>query len=159
MTTTKKSIKLLGQEPAALVGALEAVLTVFLSFGVLGLDQNKVALIVAAVSALLGIVTAYATKDTLLAAIIGFAKAVLVLAAAYGLSLTDSQTGSLIAVITMVGGLYLRSKTNSIATPISNASPGVEATVGSVRVLGRADPSMVAATVKDEVSKQFGKDV
>lgn len=119
-----KNFKLFGQEPAALVGVVEAILALLLSFGLFKLDQDTVAAIVAAVSAGLGLLAAWATKDTLLTALVGFAKAALVLAAAYGLSLTDSQTGSLIAAITITGGFYLRSKTSSTETPISSASPG-----------------------------------
>lgn len=116
--------KIFGREPAAVVGVVEAGLALLLSFGLFQLDQERVAVIVAAVSALLGLVAAWATKDTLLTALVGFAKAVLVLGAAYGLSLTDAQTGSLIATITIVGGFYLRSKTSSLNTPVSTASPG-----------------------------------
>lgn len=118
------SFKILGQEPAALVGVVSAALAIFLSFGWFDLDQGHVAVIVAVVSAALGLVAAYATKNTLLAALVGFSKAVLVLAAAYGLPLTDAQTGSLIAFITLAGGFYLRSRTASLTTVISTASSG-----------------------------------
>lgn len=118
------NFKIFGQEPAALTGVVEAILAVLLSFGVFGLDQEHVAVIVASVSALLGLVVAYATKDSLYSAVIGFTKAVLVLAAAYGLALSDNQTSALIAVVTIVGGLYLREKTSSLDTAVSNPSPG-----------------------------------
>lgn len=118
------SFKIFGREPAAVVGVIEALLAMLLTFGLFDLDQNRVAVIVATVSALFGLLAAWATKDTLLAALVGFAKAALVLAAAYGLSLTDAQTAAVITTITIVGGFYLRAKTAAVTTPISNASPG-----------------------------------
>lgn len=118
------NFKILGQEPAFFVGVVEAVLAVFLTFGVFKLDQETVGVIVAAVSASLGLVAAYATKTTLYSALIGFAKAVLVLAVTFGAPLNDNQTGAIIAAITLVAGAYLREKTASVETPISAPSPG-----------------------------------
>lgn len=119
-----KKFKLLGQEPAALVSIVEATLMMLLTFGIAGLDQNTVGVIVATVAAGLGFVTAYATKTTLYSALVGFAKAVLVLAVTFGAPLTDAQTGSITAVIVLLAGAYLREKTSSVDTVISNSSLG-----------------------------------
>lgn len=121
------NFKILGQEPAFFVGVVEAVLAVFLTFGMFKLDQETVGVIVAAVSATLGLVAAYATKTTLYSALIGFAKAVMVLAVTFGAPLSDAQTGSIIAAITLVAGAYLREKTSSVETVVSSASPGAVA--------------------------------
>lgn len=120
------NFKILGREPAALVGVVESVLAVLLTFGVLGLDQAEAGVIMAAVVAVLGLVTAWATKDTLLSALSGAAKAVLVLAATFGLPLTDNQTGAVVAAITVLGGFWLRQNTSAVETPISAASAGAE---------------------------------
>jgi len=122
--STGKPFKILGQEPAFFAGVIESILGIFLTFGIFALTQETVGVIVAAVAAGLGLVTAYATKTTLYSALVGFAKAVLVLAVTFGAPLTDAQTGSIIAVITLVAGAYLREKTSSVDTAVSNASPG-----------------------------------
>lgn len=113
-------MKIFGREPAALVGLVEGLLAVLLSFGLFALDQEQVAAIVAVVTAVLGVVTAYATKDTMLGVIVGLGKSVLVLGAAYGLALNDSQTGALIAAITLLAGFWHRSHTSPVETVVSS---------------------------------------
>lgn len=116
--------KILGQEPAFFVGVIESILVTLLTFGVFDLSQDTIGVIMAAVVAAAGLVTAYATKTTLYSALVGFAKAVLVLAVTFGAPLSDMQTGSLIAVLSLVAGAYLREKTFAVDTAVSNASPG-----------------------------------
>jgi len=125
-TPSKGGFKILGQEPAFFVGLVESLLAIFLTFGVFQLDSDTVGVIVAAVAATLGLVTAYATRTTLYSALIGFAKAALVLAVTFGAPLSDAEIGSLIAAITLVAGAYLREKTVSVDTAVSNASPGID---------------------------------
>lgn len=123
----KPPIKILGQEPAFFVSVVEAVLALLLTFPQLvNLDQSEAGVIVAAVNAGMGLVVAYAARDTLYAALVGFAKAVLTLSVTFGLPLTDQQTGALMAVILLVAGAYLRGRTGSTDTAISSASPGVK---------------------------------
>lgn len=124
-----KPFKILGQEPAFFVGLVESLLAIFLTFGVFQLTGDTVGVIVAAVAATLGLVTAYATKTTLYSALIGFAKAALVLAVTFGAPLSDAEVGSIIAAITLVAGAYLREKTVSVDTIVSNASPGADPVV------------------------------
>lgn len=120
-------VKILGQEPAFFVGVLEAVLALLLTLNMVGgLDQEDAAVIVATANAGLGLVVAYAARDTLYAALVGFAKAVLVLSATFGLPLTDQQTGAAMALITVLAGAYLRGRTGSLDTAISSASDGVK---------------------------------
>jgi hypothetical protein len=131
--------KILGQEPAFFVGVVEAVLIGLLSFNVFGsLTQDTIGVIVATVAAGLGLVTAYATKTTLYSALMGFAKAALVLAVTFGAPLTDGQTSALLAVITIVAGAYLREKTASVDSAVSAQSPGAvvpDAVVAEVPVV------------------------
>lgn len=110
-------MKIFGREPAAIIGFIEAVLAMVLSFGWFDLSQEKVGLIMAVVTAAFGVYTAYVTSETLLGAVIGFAKAALALGAVYGLSLSDQQTGCVIALITMSFGLYQRTQTSPLNTP------------------------------------------
>lgn len=113
--------KILGREPAFFVGVVEAFLALLLTFQVNGLSQENVGVIVAAVSAGLGLVVAYATHTTLYSALIGFAKAALVLAVTFGIHLTDAQTGALMALIVLVASQFLRDRTSPAETAVSAA--------------------------------------
>lgn len=116
--------KILGQEPAAVVGVVQAVLTLLLSFGLFSLTQEATGAILAAVSAALGLVAAYATRTTLLAALVGFAQAALVLAVTFGWDVSQEQQAAVLTAIAVVAGFFLREKTSSLETAVSTASPG-----------------------------------
>jgi hypothetical protein len=118
--------KIFGQEPAAVTGVIEALLALLLSFGLFNLTQDTVGVIMAVVTAAMGLLVAYATHQTVYSAVIGLAKSVLVLAVTFGLHVTDNQTASLIAVVTLVAGLYLRQQVDSTDTAVSNASDGTK---------------------------------
>lgn len=118
--------KILGQEPAFFVGVIEGALALFLTFGWFDLDQNKVGVIVAATNAVLGFVVAYATSTTSLSALVGAAKAIMVVAVTFGAPLSDAQTAAAIALITVVASGYLRERSNSLDTAVSSASPGAK---------------------------------
>lgn len=106
-----------GREPAAFVGVIEAVLVLFLTFGMFDLTQDTIALIMAVVISGFGVYTAYVTENTVLGALVGFAKAALALATVYGLSLTMEQNAAVIAVITVVAGFLHRTQTTPAAFP------------------------------------------
>ncbi len=153
-------VKILGQEPAFLVGVLEAVLALFLTmnFAVgIGLDQINAAVIVATANAGLGLVVAYAARDTLYAALIGFAKAILVLAVTFGAPLTDQQTGAAMALITLVAGAYLRGRTGSLDTVISSASAGVKKEDLELLALEEAAEQRVAWERREQAVQPSGK--
>lgn len=144
-----KPFKILGQEPAFFAGVVESVLAIFLTFGLFNLTSDTVGVIVATVAAALGLVTAYATKTTLYSALVGFAKAALVLAVTFGAPLSDAEIGSIIAAVTLVAGAYLREKTSSVETAVSNASPGIETPVPVVATV--VAPSNIAGAVQSEL--------
>jgi hypothetical protein len=120
-------VKIFGHEPAAIVGVVEAFLALLLALNVVGLTGNTAALIMAAVTAAMGLATAAMTRDRLLSAVVGFAKAALALAIGYGLPLTDVQTSAAIGFVTVVAGLFLRTQTASLETKASRASAGTVA--------------------------------
>lgn len=103
-----------GREPAAIVGAIQSALALALSFGWLtrlGLNtQDDLAVVMTVVIALSAVYLAWATDETLLAPVIGLLKAVLALAAIYGLSLDVEQTGLVVALITSAFALYQRTQ-------------------------------------------------
>lgn len=118
---TSAGFKILGREPAFLVSVVESALALLLTFGLFDLDQNTVGVIVAAVSAGLGLLTAYATQTTLYSALVGFAKALLILAVTFGAPLSDNQTAAAMALISLVAGAYLRDRTSPVETAVSAA--------------------------------------
>ncbi len=106
-----------GREPAAWVGLIEAVLALLVVFAI-GVNPESAVLIMAVVSALAGLYTAWATKDTALGAILGLSKATISLVAYYGLTLTDGQQGALMAIVPVLFGFWQRTQTTPVADPV-----------------------------------------
>lgn len=107
-------MKIFGYEPAALIGAIQALLIVAISFHWLdgiGLhSQGDVMAVVVVMSTLAAVVLAYKTHATLLAPAIELFKALAAVAVIYGFRLTTEQTGSLVAAITVVLALFQRTQ-------------------------------------------------
>lgn len=113
--TTARSI--FGREPAAWVGLIESGLMLLLAFG-LGVTQTTYGPILAVVVAAFGVYTAWATRDTALGAIVGLVKAGVVLGAVYGFTLTDGQTGAIVAGVTMLVSFFQRTQTAPVDQPV-----------------------------------------
>ena len=102
-TDASRAVLILGREPAALLGFVEAVLFLVVAglsyYGVIKVDVDL--LMVSAmglVSAAVGLYTAVATKDTLLGALTGFVKAALSFALFFGWDLPlELQAAILVA--------------------------------------------------------------
>lgn len=97
--------RLLGINPAALSGLIAAAISLGITFG-LPVTTDQVALIMAAVTAVLGVYTAWVTTGTQLSLIVGASKALLALAVGFGLKLNPDQTGSIIAALTLALGFF-----------------------------------------------------
>lgn len=106
-----KAPNIFGREPAAWIGLIEAVATILMAFAI-GIDQTTFGPIMAVVTAAFGVYSALVTRDTALGAIVGLTKSALVLAAVYGATLTDQQTGAVIALVTVVVGFFQRTQTS-----------------------------------------------
>jgi hypothetical protein len=127
-------VTIFGREPSVWVGLIESGLAALTAFGIgqwAGLTQETYGTWVVLIAALSGFLTAFLTKDTMLGVTLGLAKAVIAFIAIYGLSLTDQQTGAVIAFLPLLVSLYQRTQT----APIVNGE-----------VLAR-DPVEVVATV------------
>lgn len=118
------TIKIFGREPAFYVGVIEALIAVLVTFKLPGLSVEQAGYVVALVVAVGGAVTAWATRDTLLAALVGAVKAGLVLAVSYGLTVTDEQIGLIAALVSVIGSGYLRSQTSPVETAVSSSRRG-----------------------------------
>lgn len=106
-------MKLFGREPAVWVGVIEAALALAVVFG-LGLSNQNAALIVGAVAAGFGVVTAYYTRDAMLGYAVGFAKALVAVGVGFGLDLTTEQTGALLAFVAVGVGFFQRTQTSPL---------------------------------------------
>lgn len=115
-------MKIFGREPVVYVAVIEAVLAFLVTFGLDGLSTEQATVILAAVVAMGGVLTAWATKDTLLSALSGAGKALLVLVTSYGINLSQEQIGLAVVMISAVGGIWLRTQTTPIDTPVSKAA-------------------------------------
>lgn len=120
-----KSVKILGQEPAAVLGVVRAVLTMAVTFGLSSyLTTETSGVILAAVSAAIGLFEAYVTRTTLYSGALAFGQSVVILAVTFGLNLDDVKQGALLSTLAVVLGFFLRDKTSSAETPVSSASAG-----------------------------------
>lgn len=106
-------------EPVAIVGAVQALLVMLISFdklGGLGLhSQGDVALVVVVLNAAAALYLAYTTHQTLLAPVIELFKAMVALGVIYGFNLTTEQTGLVIAFMTAMFALGHRTQTSPLA--------------------------------------------
>lgn len=131
-------MKIFGREPSALVGVIEAGLAMLLTLNVFSLDHEQVALIMAAVVAVLGLYTAYATSQTLLGAIVGAAKAVIALAVGFGFEFSADKTAALIALVTVLAGFFQRTQAAPVVHGNFNPDPTVPANTKTLTSVPRA---------------------
>lgn len=119
-------VRIFGREPVVISNAIEGILAALLAFHLLGWaginTADEIAVVMAVVSSGLGLYVAYVTKDTLLAAVLGFVKAAAALIAAYGYDLTPEQLAQLLAAITVVFALWHQRATGPAVAPSFNLS-------------------------------------
>jgi hypothetical protein len=111
--------QILGRDPAAILAAVQVVLALLLSFGVLDViglkGQDDLAVVVTVLGALVALYLAWGTTETALAALVELVKAAVALGAIYGLQITTEQTGLLIATVTAISTAWLRTQTSPLA--------------------------------------------
>ena len=115
-----KARTIFGREPAAWVGLIEGVVGFIILLPVasaLNIGPEWAVLFMAVVSSLAGLYTAWATKDTFLGAITGFAKAAIGLGAYYGLNLTPELQASLMSLVALLVGFWQRTQTSPVDFP------------------------------------------
>lgn len=142
MSTNPVGRRIFGREPAAWVGLIEATLAFLVLFpavSALGMTQEWATLVLAVVSAAAGVYTAWATRDTALAAILGLIKAAVGLTAFYGFALDTAQQAALLAAVAVVVGFFQRTQTTPVDAPLNPSPTQVVNTVnvpGSLPVEG-----------------------
>lgn len=102
--------KIFGREPVVVGSAIEGLLALVISFhwlAFIGLDSAQAeAVVMAVVFAVIGLYVAAVTHETLLAALLALAKAVIALLAFYHYDLSQDQIATILAAITVVVALF-----------------------------------------------------
>ncbi len=106
-------LQLLMREPAILLDAVETGLVLLIAFGV-GLSGDQQSYIVAAVIAAIGVVKGFTTHPFPVSVVPDLLRAVLVLAASFGLSWSPDQ----IALVATFSGTFLTLVMRSQITPV-----------------------------------------
>ena len=135
-------LKFLRRDPAAYIAALEAFLVLAVSWGWFGLTEDKLPLIMAVASGLLGVVTAILTKRAGFSIAIGLVKSTIALLAGYGLVLTDNQSTAIIGLSVVVLGFFNWSSNSPADEPGLHEEPMTPATVVN---------QTIVSTVPDDV--------
>jgi hypothetical protein len=99
---------LLGREPALLIGFVSAGLSVLAALGLHSLGSGRVALIVAALNALLGVAQAVYTRPIAPAAFTTLVAAAAALAAGYGYHVSPELIGAINALVVAFLSLVTR---------------------------------------------------
>ncbi|MEV0388358.1 hypothetical protein [Nonomuraea sp. NPDC050643] len=115
--------KIFGQEPAAILYAINALVALLVAFG-LGLSQVQVATISTVASAVIAIIVAIMTRPFVVSALTGAVTALMTAVAGFGLEFTADQIGATVTVLSMLLGLVLRANVTPVSGPVQ---PGLEA--------------------------------
>jgi hypothetical protein len=110
-------VTIFGREPTIWLGVLEAVLATITAFGLgtrWGLSQDTYGIWTVLFAAIFGVITAWMTKDTMLGVVLGLVKAIIAFIAIYGLTMTDQQTGAVVALTPLIVSLFQRTQTAPI---------------------------------------------
>lgn len=99
-------LKFIRRDPAAYTALLEAVLVLAVSWGWFGLTPDKLPLIMAVASSLLGVVTAIYTKRAGFSFAIGLVKATIALLAGYGVAISVDKETAIIGLSVIVLGFF-----------------------------------------------------
>jgi hypothetical protein len=120
---------------STVVALLIAVLPVF------GWSSATVGTVSAALVVLGGAVSAaLVSVDRMLPLLVGVAKAVLAVVAAFGLHVPDNWVAALMAVLTVVGGFATRAQVGAVQPPVDRQGRNIRATPQGLINLGGAPP-------------------
>jgi hypothetical protein len=102
-------MKILGRDPATITGLIAALLGALGAFG-LNLDDSLQSIIMAVVTAFLGLITAFQVGDGLVAAINGFAQSAISLFLYFGLDWSAENQAKVLFFISIAAGFWIRDK-------------------------------------------------
>jgi hypothetical protein len=110
-------VKIFGREPAIWLAVVAALVYLVDAF-VFDLTDGQAALINGAAVAVLGVVTAFLTRDGWSAAGLGLVKAVLSLALGFGLKLSPDQQLAIMTVATALVAAFVRTQAEAPVTAV-----------------------------------------
>lgn len=118
------TFKFFGREPALWLSLISAAVMVF-SAMLFQLTPDQQGVINAVALAFFGLLTAWSVeRDGLSAALLGFIKAIIALAVAFGLQLPAEKQALLMTLVSAVVAMFLRTQLSPPAPPISAAPSG-----------------------------------
>lgn len=113
--------KALTGEPALWIGVLSAALSLVATFGFGWLSAEQAALVVAAINAVAAAVTAWRVRPIAPAVFTGAAGAVIALAGAYGLHLSQPTIGGVNVLVVAVLALLTRGQVSPAPAPAAKS--------------------------------------
>lgn len=112
-------MKILGREPAVLLGGLAAVFQLVTAFGA-DVDPQLQAILTAVVTAVAGLYVAVKVGDGIKAALLGLLQAGLSLFTYYGLDWSAERQATLLAAVSVLLGMWIHDRVNApVAADVS----------------------------------------
>jgi nicotinamide riboside transporter PnuC len=123
--------KIFGREPALWAALLNAIVFVLCAW-IFHPSPEVEAGIIAAVSAVLGMVVAFSTKDGVSAAILGLVKSVLALLLGFGLKMSADEQAGILSLAAALSGMFVRTQATALVGPDgAKRAPAVSTTAAS----------------------------
>jgi hypothetical protein len=110
-------MKLFGREPTLVIQSISALLAVFVAVGIPNLSAEQAGLIIAVLTASLGVFNALLVRPVSPAAFTGFVAAGAALLTSYGLELSQEVVGSVSAAVVVLLALFVRGQGTPNADP------------------------------------------
>jgi CBS-domain-containing membrane protein len=108
--------KIFGGEPASILYGLQVLLAALVAWNVGDLTQDQAGTLLAVAAAIIGVITAWATRDTRAAAVVAAVNAIAVAFAAWGLNFTPDQISTVALLAGAVAGGFNRQITEPLET-------------------------------------------
>lgn len=141
LSLIRKLAALIAAEPAVFMGALNAVVTALVAFG-LHASPGQTAAVTTIAAGIAAIVTAFAARPVSVPVIAGAASTIATAAGAFGLHLTSAQIGAAVPVLSVLLSLLLRQAVMPLVTLKSR-----EAALVKAAALGGHGPEHAAPRV------------
>jgi hypothetical protein len=110
-------VNVIRREPTLVLSVLSGVLAILVSFGFPGLSAEQAGLLIAVVSAVIGVINAVAVRPISPAAFTGLVAAAAALLTSYGLNFSQEQVGSVQVAVVAVLALITRVSVTPLADP------------------------------------------
>lgn len=106
--------KVFGGEPVWILTALQALLAALVAWDVFGLTQDQAGVLLTVAAAVSGLIAAWATRDTRVAAGVGLVGALAAATAAWGFTFTEDQIAAFTGIVVVALGAWNRKSTDPL---------------------------------------------